>query len=68
MNNKFSFDNLALDDYDCSPWFEEWDDVPAMMLLENDDEVKEGEEFKILSSTKTINQTFNIISTNKSWK
>ena len=39
-----------------------------MMLLENDDEVKEGEEFKILSSTKTINQTFNIISTNKSWK
>ena len=68
MNNKFSFDNLALDDYDCSRWFEEWDDVPAMMLLENDDEVKEGEEFKILSSTKTINQTFNIISTNKSWK
>ena len=39
-----------------------------MPPLQGDEEVKEGKGFKNLDSKQTINQTSNIISTDKSWK
>ena len=40
-----------------------------MPPLEGDEEeVKEGKMIKNLNSKQTINQTFSIISSNKSWK
>ena len=42
LNNEYSFDNLALDDYEYSSWFED-DEVSSLPSLEGDEEeVKEG--------------------------
>ena len=41
-------------------------DISSMPPLEGDEDIKEGERLKILTPNKTINQTSNIISTNKS--
>ena len=48
---------------------EELTDVPPIPPLEGDEEeAKEGKGFKIFNSKEIINQSANIISTNKSWK
>ena len=54
MVKKYSFDNLPLNDYDYSPWFEKSDDVPSMLPLEGDEEAKEGKGLKILTPNKIL--------------
>ena len=55
LANKDSFDDLASDHYDYSPWFEELTDVPPICLLEGDEEeVKEKAVMKILAPNKHL--------------
>ena len=63
LGKKYSFNNLALDDYDYSLWFEESDEEP--LPLEGDEEIKEG---KILKFKQTNKETSSVMSTNKNWK
>ena len=49
-----SWDNLALDDYGYSPWFEKSDDVPSMLPLEGDEETKEGKVLKTSIPNKLL--------------
>ena len=55
MGNKYSFDNLAFDDYDYLPLFQELDDLPPISSLDDDEEeIKEGTGIKILTQNKVL--------------
>ena len=54
LGKKDSCDNLPLDDFDYSTWFEESDDVPSMLTLEGDEEAKEGKGLKISTPNKLL--------------
>ena len=46
LGKKYSFNILALDDYDYALWFEESDVLFSVLPLECDEEVKEGKGLK----------------------
>ena len=55
LGNKYSFDNLALDDFNYLLWFEELNDVLPIPLLEHDEgEVKGETGIKILTPNKSL--------------
>ena len=78
IESKYDPKDLFLDGYDYSMWSEnkeesivkeELTDLSDMARLEDHkEEVKEGKGLKTFNSKQTINQTSNIISTNKIWQ
>ena len=72
MDPKYKLKEQFLEGYNQSVWSpgsideKEFVDLPDMAGEE--EEVKEGKQFKVINSKQIINQTLDIISTNKSWK
>ena len=72
---KYDLKDLFLDEYVYSVWSEnneestdkeESEDLPLMTPLEGDTE--EGKKIENFNFEQIVSQTFNIVSTNKSWK